>query len=116
MKIVITFFLLYFLVNQANCQFKWTDKTRKELWSTLPNNIDDCINILDTTLSKNAKFHFQQTEESIAVIQICRELSSTFISGWNLREKGILYDGPKKKFDTWTQLHGLSSDSNISYF
>ncbi len=59
----------------------WTDKTTKELWRNLPNNIDEGMIALDTLLSEKAKFHFQHTEESIAVIEICRDLGSTFISG-----------------------------------
>ena len=100
----------------VNSKPGWTDKTTKELWRNLPNNIDEGMIALDTLLSEKAKFHFQHTEESIAVIEICRDLGSTFISGWNLREKGGFYDGPEKKFDTWIQIHGLSTISNLSNY
>jgi len=116
MKIVIAFFLSCVLANCAHGKLGWTDITTKDVWRSLPNNIDQCMAMLDTILSEKAKFHFKNTEESIAVIQISRELGPTFIGAWNLRETGTFYNGPKKKLDVWTQVHGLSTNSNISYY
>jgi hypothetical protein len=63
-----------------------------------------------------AKKHFKELPEQIAVIEICHQLESGFITGWHLISDPLPYTSARRPLDVWTEVRGMSPNSSLSVY
>jgi len=76
--------LLFCLTSCYEYKSSWTDGNINKIWKPVPQDLNECLNKLDTMFSREAKKHLIATEESFAVVEISRRLGRAFIERWHL--------------------------------
>lgn len=99
------FVILLILTSCAPTNFKYywpySNVPPQKLNTLFPIKYEDCMQLLDSILSKEVIKNFKNSDSTIATIEICEGIGGFFITNWKLNRygetKGTTYNMPRQR-------------------